>query len=174
MNVKMQNEPKLKSPKIPVIPYKLSINKTTLRPPQPKNEPKQTQIDTKCHLGRSEVLWTGPRAGIQNKISHPDSSGFHILECREILRMPDAYCLLPAYKKMTSKPNSKISKITLSDFLNKTNDYSPTTNDYKSKPKQTQFSNKMGFNLNRKPATSKDFRNLFVKKRERIYDAGVL
>jgi hypothetical protein len=119
--LKMQNEAKLKTAKIPVIPCVLSTNKTTLRPPQPKNEPKRTQIDTKCHperpvppkplgVGGSEVL----RAERSRRIylnSHPDSSGFRILERSEILRMPIASCLLPDIKKMTSKPNFSSSQI---------------------------------------------------------------
>ena len=106
----MQNKPKLKSAQIPLIPFTQRTNKNALRPPQPKNKPKQSQIKDTATPASSRQLKSC-------FVSIGDNS---------------------RHKKMTNKPNFRSCKITLSDFHNKTNDYSPATDDHKNKPKQTQ------------------------------------
>jgi hypothetical protein len=141
MNVKMQNKAKFKFAKIPLKFCIQRTNKNALRPPQPKNKPKQTQIkDTVarvsglnvtqalCHSERSEVLWTERSRRIYLN-SHPPTGGFRIFDiCAFIFDM----------FFMTNKPNFPFVKMTVSPFLNKTYDCSLTADGHKNKPKQTQ------------------------------------
>jgi hypothetical protein len=47
--------------------------------------------------------------------------------------------LVPDHKKMTNKPNFRISKMPVSHFLSKTNNCSRRPGDYKNEPNQSQF-----------------------------------
>ena len=94
--LKMQNKAKFKIDEIPVIPSMQRTNKNALRPPQPKNKAKQTQTSLVIPAKAQ------PRAGIQNKNSHPDLSGFHNF---------DIYILIFDMFFMTNKPNFKRSQI---------------------------------------------------------------
>ena len=125
MNVKMQNKAKFKFAKIPLKFCIQRTNKNALRPPQPKNKPKQTQITPFPYPVMS--FRESAESSIKN---YPPTGRF---------RNFDIYILIFNMLFMTNEPNFLNCKITLSDFHNKTNDYSPATNDHKNEPKQTQF-----------------------------------
>jgi hypothetical protein len=134
--LKMQNKAKFKTAKIAVTPLMPRTNKNALRPPQPKNKPKQTQIkDTATRLsGLSAAPASLSRRSFSQDGSPRKSAAARAARLFSRRNMPS-----PPYKKMTNEPNFRTCKMSVSHFLSKTNDYSPATNDHKNEPKQSQF-----------------------------------
>ena len=62
----MQNEPKLKTARIPLNPFTKRANKKGQSTPQPKNEPKRTQIKARRHESPDDAYVAGYHR-IQNK-----------------------------------------------------------------------------------------------------------